>query len=79
MANRCSRGIAFKEFVEEAAHNKILVAEFDRLQGTNLSRQGTGLDLMIDDSSGRTDHDCKLFLEFCFDVWQRLPSEEVGP
>ena len=41
-----------------------LLEEFDRLRGTNLSLKGTALELQIDQSSGRWEHDAKLFAEF---------------
>lgn len=66
----------FRDLVSVASTTPELVAEFDRLSGTNLSRRGTGLDLMIDDATGRTDHDCRLWLEFLADFWERIPEED---
>lgn len=45
-----------------------LVKEFDRLKGTNLSQVGHPLDLMIDESTGRLEHDFNEFVEFVRDV-----------
>lgn len=47
-----------------AASNKELVTEFDRLTGHNLSRAGSGFELLIDDATGRTEVACKEFIEF---------------
>ncbi len=47
-----------------AANNKELIAQFDRLHGANLSFEGTPLDLMIDEASGRQVDDIKKFIEF---------------
>lgn len=61
----------FVDFVIACSSERSLVAQFDRLRGTNLSRRGTGLDLAIDDATGRTEH-CRLWLEFCADLYQRI-------
>ena len=47
-----------------ASGTEELVKEFDRLTGSNLSRKGSGLDLMIDDASGRTEESAKMFVDF---------------
>ena len=44
--------------------NKELLAEFDRLNGTNLCRRGSMLDRMVDESSGRYEADARLFADF---------------
>jgi len=54
----------FNECIKEAAGMPDLVKEFDRLNGTNLSRKGSPLDLMIDDSTGRMSSDLGKFVEF---------------
>ncbi len=65
--------MTFKEILLESAANKELVKEFDRLNGTNLSLKGSGLDLEIDKASGRLEDDMKLFIEFVYEfVWLRL-------
>jgi len=52
------------EIILHCAGNKELVKEFDRLNGSNLLRAGTPLDLAIDDASGRTAADVAKFAEF---------------
>jgi hypothetical protein len=65
--------LSFKDIILESAKNAELVTQFDRLNGTNLSLKGTGLDLEIDKASGRLDRDLKLFVEFVYEcVWSRL-------
>jgi len=64
--------IAAREFALLCARNTGLVREYDRLRGTNLSRRGTGLELMIDDATGRTEGDVRGFVEFCEDIWDRF-------
>jgi hypothetical protein len=61
------------EFVLLCLENEELVREFDRLRGTNLSLRGSGLDLEIDRATGRLEHDFRVFLDFCKDLWERLP------
>lgn len=45
-----------------------LLAEFDRLKGTNLCLKGTALELQIDRASGRPKHDADLFVEFLKEI-----------
>jgi hypothetical protein len=54
----------FQQTLMHCAANKDLIENFDRLRGTNLSRRGSPLALAIDDSTGRTDADLKLFVDF---------------
>jgi hypothetical protein len=73
----------FEEVVAYAVGNSELVKEFNRLSGCNLgqSAQRTGLDRLIDEStgySGETDDDMAKFAAFVWEfVWCRLPREEV--
>lgn len=73
LAERQDCIVTFGDFLRACSSEPDLVAEFDRLRGTNLSRRGTGLDLMIDDATGRTDADCREWIEFCADLWERIP------
>jgi len=69
---------AFMVCLGEASGTPGLVAEFDRLQGANLSRRGCPLDLMIDDATGRMDADLAAFVEFVREaVYERLPSDAL--
>lgn len=65
--------VSFSDFVFQCIESQELVQEFDRLRGTNLSLRGTVLDLEIDRATGRFDHDVQAFLDFCKDLWQRIP------
>jgi hypothetical protein len=66
--------MTFPECVSYCAKNQELVSNFDRLQGRNLSRKGSPIELMIDDSTGRFEADMKAFSEFVYEmVWTRLP------
>lgn len=57
----------------ESIKNKELVKEFDRLRGTNLSQIGSPIDLIIDKSTGRLEHDFNLFVEFVREcIYERL-------
>jgi len=56
-----------------------LVKEFDRLKGTNLSQGGNPLALMIDESTGRLEHDFNEFVEFVRDViYKRVNGGQDG-
>jgi len=63
----------FVDLLTLAIDDKDLIAEFDRLKGHNLSRVGTPLDLMIDDSTGRTEQALDDFTDFVWDLSQRIP------
>ncbi len=56
-----------------------LLQEFDRLRGTNLMRYGTGIDLLIDEATGRTKADIQAFMKFVHDaIYLRTRSAEVA-
>ena len=57
----------FETCLRESLANPDLVAQFDRLYGTNLSLKGTALDLQIDISSGKLEKDLADFIEFVYD------------
>ena len=56
------------------ASHKALIANYDRLCGTNLSRKGTAIELKIDDSTGRFEDEAQKFFEWCVDMYQRIPA-----
>lgn len=65
--------LTFPECVRECFANRQLLLEFDRLKGTNLSLKGNGLEILIDEASGRWQHDVEEFVSFVRDcVWDRL-------
>lgn len=65
--------LTFTECVLACAARPDLVAEFDRLRGTNMSRRGTPIELLIDDSSGRYERDAVMLSEFVYEyVWCRI-------
>ena len=61
-----SDGLTFLACVEAAAGQLELVAQVDRLFGTNLMRRQAPIVNMIDDATGKTDEDKQTFLRF---VW----------
>lgn len=67
--------MTFVDFVNYCISKKELLVEFDRLNSTNLSMSGTGLDIMIDKSTGRLEHDVALFVDFCKLLWERIPKD----
>jgi hypothetical protein len=60
-------GLTFIQCLDEALRTPELLAQFDRLHGTNLSMRGHPLEIEIDKSSGRLDKDFREFAEF---VWK---------
>lgn len=75
--------MTFGDVVLHCAAQPELVANYDRLRGTNLSRRGTDMDLLIDDACKRTESEIPGFVAFVWEcVWTRLPPEafsEVTP
>lgn len=68
--------ISFRDCLMACAANKDLVAEFDRLSGSNLSMKGTPIDLAIDESTGRQAKEAKEFVKFVHEfVWLSCLSE----
>lgn len=68
--------MTFTECVQECWRNRELVAEFDRLKGTNLSLKGSPIETEIDLQSGRFESDMDQFFDFVYDtVWSRIPRE----
>lgn len=56
--------MTFEQCLMECAGTKELVAEFDRLNNTNLSMRGSAIDLRIDAATGRMAADIAKFTEF---------------
>ena len=68
----------FATCVTECLANQSLVVEFDRLQGTHLSRQDTPLELMIEAGSGRIDCDLALFSQYVAEfIWGPVRVESI--
>jgi hypothetical protein len=65
--------MTFMQCLTECANNKELVKEFDRLADCNLSFDGTPIDLMIDQATGKLADDLQKFIEFVWDcVYTRI-------
>ncbi len=69
--------------LREAAATPALVAEYDRLCGTDLSRRRAPIVQMIDDATGKTEDDVRGFAEWvkrCVyePLVSRLAAEEPG-
>ena len=59
--------MTFYETVLYCLGNKELLSEFDRLRGTNLSQNGSPIELAVDYASGRMTDDMGKFIEFCWE------------
>ncbi|WP_148211113.1 hypothetical protein [Methylibium petroleiphilum] len=65
--------------LQAAAGNGELVANYDRLRGTNLSRRGAPIELEIDRASGRLDADIKGFIDFVHEaIYTRLEPQALA-
>jgi hypothetical protein len=68
--------MTFNECVLYCAGSRGLVAQFDRLTGSNLCMRGTPVDLMVDEATGRQREELVRFMAFVFEcIWTRLPEE----
>lgn len=56
--------MTFQDILMQCAANVELVAQFDRLQGSNLVRTGAPINLMVDDTTGKTNDDLAAFIGF---------------
>lgn len=63
----------FTDCLMMAAANKELVANYDRLCGTNLIMEGSLLELMTDKATGRQDAELEAFVDFVWEcIWVPL-------
>ena len=71
--------MTLKDCVVHCAGVPELVAEFDRLTGSNLSLRGTSLDLMIDEATGRQREEMREFTAFVFEcIWLPLIAPSLS-
>lgn len=57
----------FGQCIMAAAGTPELVAQFDRMRGTNLSLRGTQFDLAVDEATGKLQADIEEFLNFVYE------------
>ncbi len=62
----------FLDWLKLCVTNKEMLAQYDRLRGTNLSCSGAPMDLLIDQSTGRLEAEALPFFEFCHDLFLRI-------
>ncbi|NHR04423.1 hypothetical protein HA052_04360 [Chromobacterium haemolyticum] len=67
MLSTTRHGVSFEQCLAQCVQTKELVDAYDRLQGTNLARRGSPLDLAIDVASGRLESELEEYIEFCWD------------
>lgn len=58
------------------AGNGDLLAQYDRLRGTNLSGRGTPMDRMIDVATGKLEEEALAFFDWCREMFDRLGWEK---
>jgi len=67
-------GLSFLACVKECSECHELVANVDRLYGTNILRRGAPINLMVDDATGKADADKQTFLRFVWNcIFIRVP------
>lgn len=54
----------FEQVLMHCAATPDLVAQFDRLTGSNLACKGAPINLMVDDATGKTNDDVAAFVAF---------------
>lgn len=59
------------------AGNGELLANYDRLRGTNLAGRGAPIDRMIDEATGRLEEEALEFFDWCREMFERLGWEAV--
>jgi hypothetical protein len=65
----------FRVVVLHCFDDRRFVEGFDRIMGTNLLGRGSPVDRMVDDATGRFEHDAAKFIEFVHEtVWTRCPA-----
>lgn len=69
----------FRAFLRAAAANRELVAEFDRLTGSNLLRRGSPIELAVDDATGRAEADVAAFVGFVVGIYKRVKLRPTRP
>ena len=69
-------GLSFLQCAEECLKTPELLAQIDRLYGTNLQLKGTPIELMIDKATGRQAADLQTFLRFVWNcIFIRVPIQ----
>jgi hypothetical protein len=69
---------AYLKCLGQAAANAEMVANFDRLAGTNLALRWSAIELAVDASSGRLDADLGRFADFVRDaIYDRLEPQAI--
>lgn len=75
----CLEDPFFLECLSAAIHTPGFVQEFDRLTGHNLSLRGTGLDLKIDEATGRLEQGMVEFVKFVKEtIYDRLENPNAA-
>lgn len=71
--------VSFSQCLQEVSKNKDFLKQIDRLTGSNLSRKGAPLDLLIDEATGRTRLDLQTLIHFAYEyVWLTLKPSVRG-
>ena len=61
-------GLTFASCLKQCAQDQELLANYDRLKGTNLSLKGSSISLEIDRVTGRIESELREFIDFCWNA-----------
>ena len=71
-------GLSFLQCCAAAIDQRELLAQIDRLYGSNLLRRGAPIELAIDDATGRAKHDMETFSKFVWNfIFTRVPLTDT--
>jgi len=71
-------GVALEPWLRLCAGNGELLANYDRLRGTNLGGRGTPIDRMIDEATGKLEEEALGFFDWCREMFERLQWEAAA-
>lgn len=66
-----------EDWLRMCAGHRELLANYDRLRGTNLSGRGTPIDRLIDEATGKLEAEAQAFFDWCVEMFERLDWKEL--
>lgn len=67
--------LRLEPWLRMCAGNCELLANYDRLRGTNLSGRGSPIDRLIDEATGKLEAEALAFFDWCRELFERLGWE----
>lgn len=69
--------VLLEPWLRLCAGNRELLANYDRLRGTNLSGRGSPIDRLIDEATGKLEEEALAFFDWCREMFERLGWDKV--